>query len=152
MLPFLNSIVPRTGATGGSPTRIFGLEDRGPLRWTTAANLVGPVRFELTSFELKVRCSCLYATTPLFIRFVFAFSHCNFLLIWWVAPESNRVRRGKGPLCRLKHLQPVEPEEGPEPSRTCNLQATTGVINPSASPEDSGMVPTAELESATTAL
>ena len=32
----------------------------------------------------------------------------------------------------------MEPEEGPEPSRTSNLLATAGGINPNASPEDSG--------------
>lgn len=38
--------------------------------------MVGPVRFELTSFRLKVGSSCLYATTPqTFVWVLGTFSH-----------------------------------------------------------------------------
>ena len=72
------------------------------------------------------------ASQPPVVKYIIPFK------FWWVAPESNRVLSGKNRICRPKHLQPLGPEDGFEPSRTSYRLATTGSIKPSASPEDSG--------------
>ena len=59
--------------------------------------------------------------------------------MWWVATDSNGPLKGKSQLLRHQSLQPVGPEDGFEPSRNSYLESTTGVIRPSASPEDSGI-------------
>ena len=55
-----------------------------------------------------------------------------------VEPTSASLRAKYNPI--IPRMQNLGPEDGFEPSRNSYLESTTGVIRPSASPEDSGVM------------